>query len=226
MEFKDHSSQIAEVSKSYVHHETPMWLVRWQELMQQLQQWWYDFWERFFNSHRGSAVSDSRGFSTLLQYGLYVAGFIALLVIFYLLWRRAVRLNEEKKGSTRGAALVEKILDSDGYRQEAERLSSACDYKGACRALYLCLLQRMHEKNVAVFAPAKTNYEYRYLLAAYPALQRAFMRLAEIVEIVWFGNKLAESSDYSQCVELLASAGQEVDQIYAEKAARLQESTV
>jgi hypothetical protein len=52
------------------------------------------------------------------------------------------------------------------------------------------------------------------------------MRLAEIVEIVWFGNKLAESSDYSQCVELLASAGQEVDQIYAEKAARLQESTV
>src|SRR5579883_1303337 len=188
MEFKDHSSQLAEVSKAYAHHETPFWLLRWQELMQQLQQWWQAFWDKFLNAHRGAGFCDNRGFSSLLQYAIYIAGFIAFLTICYLLWRRAVRLTEQKNSTTRGAAAVEKILDSEGYRQEAERLFSVQNYKGACRALYLCLLQDMHEKSVAVFAPAKTNYEYRYLLLHFPALKEAFMRLAEIVESVWFGN--------------------------------------
>lgn len=222
MEFKDHSSQIAEVSKNYLHHETPGWLVRWQELLQQLQQWWYELWERIFNSQHGSGPTDSRGFSTLLQYGLYVAGLIAFVGICYLLWRRVLRLNEEKISTTRGASSMEKILDSEGYRQEAERLASAENYKGACRALYLCLLQYMHEKTVAVFAPAKTNYEYRYLLLSYPTLQSSFMELAEIVEVVWFGNKTAERSDYAECLEILSIAREEIERIYAERLERMQ----
>lgn len=224
MEFKDHSSEIDAVSKNYTYHETPTWLIRLQELLQQFEQWWQDLLEKLFNTHHGSGFGDSRGLSTLLQYGLYIAGFVALLLIFYLIWRRASHLNEEKKSTTRGASSVEKILDSEGYRLEAERLASQNNYKGACRSLYLCLLQVMHEKTVAVFAPAKTNYEYRYLLVSFPALQTSFIKLAEIVETVWFGNKTAEPTDYNRCLELLSDARVEVDRIHADRLSKMQEA--
>ena len=158
--------------------------------------------------------------SVLLQYSVYLLGAIALLAICYLLWKRVAAGRQEKSATKRGAASVDKILDSQGYRQEAERLAGSGDYKGACRALYLCLLQNMHEKTVAVFAPAKTNFEYRYVLAAYPPLQSGFTQLIEIVENVWFGNKNAEQDDYTRCLQILAETEPEVERIGAANAAK------
>lgn len=215
MEFKDHSLEIEAVSKNYISHDFPPWLLRLQELTQQMLQFLQELLERLLRNRASSGPADSHSLSTLLQYALYLAGIIAFVLICYLLLKRAAQAREETAEARRGAASIEKILDSQGYRKEAEKLALAADFRGACRALYLSLLQDMHEKSVAAFAPAKTNYEYRYLLAGFPQLQSSFMQLAEIIEQVWFGNKNAGMDDYTECLNLLASASQEVQSISA-----------
>lgn len=217
MEFKDASSDIAEISKDYQFDPAPNWLVRIQELIQQALLALQQFLDSLFQT-RHSAASDSRSLSTFMQLALCLAGAIALVFIIYFLWKRVKQVAEEKISSKRGASAIEKILDSAGYRQEAETLAQDGNYRSACRALYLCLLQLMHEKNVTPFAPAKTNYEYRYLLASYGKVQEGFKKLAEIVELVWFGNKEANRIDYEECIAILLSLEPEIEKISAEKA--------
>lgn len=213
MEFKDHSAEIAAVSQNYAGHKLPLWLTRMQELVQQILQSLQEFLNTLFQMRSNGGIGDNRSLSTLLQFGLYLAGFVAFLAILYLLWKRVTLARTQAVANTRGAASIEKILGSQGYRQEAEKSALAGDFKGACRNIYLCLLQDMHERSVAAFAPTKTNYEYRYLLGQYPGLQSAFMKLAEIVESVWFGNKRAETSDYNECLGILAQALTESEKI-------------
>lgn len=217
MEYKDVSPDIASVSQGYASHKFPSWWLRLQDLLQQFLLWLQDWLNAIFHQ-RGPGVGDNRSLSMLLQYGLYFAGAIALGVICYLLWRRAALRKETLSSTRRGAAAIDKILDSKGYRSDAERLAGLGDFKGACRALYLCLLQQMHEQQVATFAPAKTNYEYRYLLLSFPQLKSGFIQLAEIVEQIWFGNKPALTDDYAQCLHILAQASSEVERISAERA--------
>lgn len=221
MEFKDISGELAEVAKNYQRQDLPPWLIRLQESLQQLSQAFQEWWEKLFHLHN-PGVSDSRAFSTVVQYSIYVLGVIALLVLAYVLLRRAARQREEIAATRRGAAAVEKFLDSNGYRLEAESLAKANDFKAACRSLYLCLLRYMDEKAVVGFAPAKTNFEYRYLLAEFKDLQSEFMKLADIVEHTWFGNRQADASDYNECLALLSRAETDVNSIAEARVAREQ----
>jgi hypothetical protein len=217
MEFRDISAEIASVSANYASHKLPVWWLRLQEILRQLCQWLQDFLNKIFH-HHGPGPADSSSLSTLLQYGLYLAGALSFLTICFLLFRRAARQARRLAAQKRGAASVEAILDAGGYAEEAERLAVQGDFKGACRAIYLSLLQNLHEKKVAIFAPAKTNYEYRYLLVSYPQLSSLFASLAEIVEQVWFGNKQAFADDYAQCKKILAEAAVQAESIAAQKA--------
>lgn len=165
----------------------------------------------------GSAL-DSRGLSNLLQVGIYIVTGIALIWLCVLLYRRARTARTTTAQSTRGATMVEELLDSEGWRKQAEKLAAAGDYKGACRALYLSLLQRLHENEIAVFAPAKTNYEYMYSLAKYPDIQAPFRELAERVEVIWFGNKDALSEDYVLSKEQLDAMDADIKRVGALKA--------
>ena len=216
MEYKDVSAEIAGLSQNYASHKLPSWWLRLQELWQQFLQWLQYFLNNLFE-RKGYGPADNTALSTLMQYGIYLAGALALIVICILLYRRATVTRPQKSLSRRGAVVVEKILDAQGYRQESEVLSGGGDFKGACRALYLCLLQYMHEKNVAVFSPASTNREYSRLLAPFGQLQVTFRQFADIVEQLWFGNRSAVPDDYGQCCSLLDEACREVERISAEK---------
>ncbi len=225
MDFKDISPQIESIAENYKSQKLPDWILRIQELIQQLLQWLQEFLENLFHV-RHPGPSDSRSLSLLIQYGIYFAGIVALAAGLFFLLKYAARKKHEAAGGKRGAEKVERILSSQGYRTEATSLATSSNFRGACRSLYLCLLQQMHEKSVAVFAPAKTNYEYRYILSAYPLLQSTFVSIAEIVEEVWFGNREAENSDYTSCLELLDRAGLELDKIQSEKARLSKESEI
>ena len=217
MDFKDLSPDIAAVSQNYSYQPAPNWLIRFQDAVRQVLSAIEQFINELFRI-RSPGGADSRVVSSAMMWIVYAAGFSALLAIIYFLWKRARRTREEEASTKRGAAAIEKILDSQGYRDEAIRQSEAGNFKSACRYLYLCFLQLMHEKNVTAFAPAKTNYEYRYILAAYPSLQSGFRELAETVELVWFGNKSADNSDYQQCKDILARLEPEIERISIEKA--------
>ncbi|MBX9569440.1 MAG: DUF4129 domain-containing protein [Candidatus Obscuribacterales bacterium] len=217
MDFKDASPDIAAISQNYSYHPAPNWLIRLQDAVREILQGI----EQLLNHLTripSPGGADSKAVSSVMMYAVYAAGFIALIAIVYYFWKRARQASEEEASTKRGATAVEKILDSEGYRNESAKHAGSGDYKSACRYLYLCFLQLMHEKNVTAFAPAKTNYEYRYILAAHPALQGGFKDLAETVELVWFGNKTADNSDYEQCKRILEGLEPEIERISSEKA--------
>lgn len=64
-------------------------------------------------------------------------------------------------------------------------------------------LHLLDENKIAVFAPTKTNYEYFYTLKQKPTIAVHFRPLVDTVELIWFGNKEAEESDYIDCLNLL-----------------------
>ncbi|HEY9791865.1 MAG TPA: DUF4129 domain-containing protein, partial [Candidatus Obscuribacterales bacterium] len=61
------------------------------------------------------------------------------------------------------------------------------------------------------FAPTKTNYEYSYALAQHPDLQKGFRQLAELVEVIWFGNKEADKTDFQQSMSWLVELNGEIE---------------
>jgi hypothetical protein len=213
---RDISKDIVEVAKNYHFTKPPAaienfmeWLAR---FIRALLQWWHDLM-----SPHGSPL-DSRNLSNLLQIGVYIVTGAALIWLGFLLYRRARAASTAEAKGTKGATTVEELLDAEGWSKQAEKLAVSGDYKGACRAIYLSLLQKLHENEIAIFAPAKTNYEYSYTLSKYPAVQAPFKELAERVELIWFGNKEAAPEDYQQSKEQLQGMDGEIRRIGAIKA--------
>lgn len=211
MDYKDISQEIESVGGSYHFSKPPQLILRTQELLQQLWQWLLEFLESLNLKSPGPV--DSRPMSGLLQAIVIIAGVVAFIVILYLLWNRLRSKQEKEKSLLRGASEVEKIPDFQRLKEEAERFAQEGNFRSACRTLYLALLQLLHEKEIAIFAPAKTNYEYCYLLAAYPSLVQSFREMAFLVELVWFGNKEAAGEDYAQSLELLTAIERQVDNL-------------
>jgi len=174
-------------------------------------------WLRELASPHGAPL-DSRGVSGLLQILIYVAAVGAMIGLIYLVWRKASTADGAKAKTTKGASAVEEILDAEGWFRQAEKLAASADYKGACRAVYLSLLQQLHENKIAVFAPAKTNFEYSYTLAKYPSIQTPFKQLAERVEVIWFGNREATTEDFDLSKQQLLGMDDEIKRIGAIKA--------
>jgi hypothetical protein len=207
---------IIEVAKNYHFTKPPAvvedfmdWLAR---FVRAALQWFHDLM-----APHGNPL-DSRNLSNLLQIGVYVITAAALVWLVVLLYRKALATNSVEGKGTKGATVVEELFDAEGWSRQAEKLAVSGDYKGACRATYLSLLQKLHENEIAIFAPAKTNYEYSYSLSKYPAVQASFKELAERVETIWFGNKEAEKEDYDQSKEQVGGMDVEIRRIGAIKA--------
>ncbi len=202
MSYPDATPVIADVANKYIYPKQPEAVGNIQDLLSQIIQAILD-WLHSMNVSIPQ-TTDSRGISSSLQYLLYALGAIAVVVLIYVLFRR-VRLKQMALSlKKRGALDVEQVLNASGWKEEAEKLAKQGDYRGACRALYLSLLQVFDENKIAIFAPAKTNYEYRYLLSKHPQICQGFISVADIVELVWFGNKRAESTDYKSCLAIIA----------------------
>lgn len=216
MAYRDVSNEIAEVAKGYHFTKPPAavedflaWLAN---TIRTLLGWLRDLF-----SHNGGAM-DSRGMSFLLQIAVYVVAVIAVCWLVYYLAKKAGTARSAQKRAIKGATVVEELLDADGWQHQAEKLASTADYKGACRALYLSVLQRFHENEIAQFAPTKTNYEYAYSLSKYPEIQSQFKSLAERVELIWFGNHTAGEDDFADSKGKVLEMDPEIRRIGAAKA--------
>lgn len=205
---RDVSNEIAEVAKHYHFAKTPGIvedvIKQFWRIVRALFEWWHGL--------TGPHVSplDSRNISTLLQIAVYVVTGFAVIALALLLYRQVRTARGDKTRTSKGASAVDEILDAEGWRRQGERLAGTGDYKGACRAVYLSLLQFLHENEIAVFAPAKTNYEYSYTLAKYPQIQVPFRELAERVELIWFGNQQASKADFEACMTQLGGLRSDV----------------
>lgn len=204
MEFKDISAQIADVASRYHYHKPPELLVYMQELLSRILRFIKDLLEQLhlFNSD----FSDTRMVGNLMQVLLYAAGTLCALIIIYLVFMRMTKLTQMSRLARAGASNSEMLLTSEGWLSEAKSLAEKEHYKSACRAAYLSFLRLLDEQKIAPFSPTRTNYEYWYQLSRSREIQIAFRNLADIVELVWFGNKQAERTDFERCLELIESA--------------------
>lgn len=217
MAHADISNEVSVLAEKYQYHKPPDALVHVQELLRQLLQWLLEWLDTL--SFKAPGQADSRPLSSLMIAGICLAGIVALVVIVYVTWRRAQRAKSEGQALKKGAVAIEKILDSAGLKNEAQSYAGRNNFKSACRSLYLSLLQLLHEREIAIFAPAKTNYEYAYLLAPHPELQAEFKQIAGVVELVWFGSKIADQNDYQECCVVLEKLEAQTEKIYARKKA-------
>ncbi len=222
MKFEDISKQIADVSRNYHFHKPPDFVLRIQEVIARIWRFILDLLDWIFNRGHHFGGSDSRSLSSLLQILIYSAGALAMLVLAFVLWRRLRQQSLANKRLRKGASQIEELLDASGWKEQAHTLSASADYRGACRALYLSLLQYMHENHLAEFAPTRTNYEYSYALSSYPDIQKGFRQISNLVELIWFGNKEASAADYEETLQALAKLEPAVAQTDAARKSRIE----
>lgn len=209
MDFQDVSPQLEKLAGEFNYKDPPDFLVRLQDMVSYILRAIADFLKQFRISIPGTDTSAVGNFMQIL---LVILGAICLFVILYLMFKRMRQLREQAQIAKLGALSLEEILDSAGWKQKAEELAKARLFKDACRAVYLSVIYLLDEKQVLNFAPTRTNYEYYYALAGKDNLQRGFRRLSDLVEIMWFGNYVAEENDFNDCMQLSASIERDVTQ--------------
>ncbi len=209
---KDIANDIAAIAQSYQYHTPPKALTWLQEQINQLVRLVND-WLASIHLHIG--MSDSHAASGILQFLLYTAGIAAAAITITIVWSRLGTLRAQSAAARKQAYSVTKFLNSQGWKEEANKLADSGDFRGACRALYLSLLQLLDEKGMAKFAPSRTNYEYWWALSGKPSLQKQFRQLVGPVETIWYGGREAGKEDFLFCLSALGDLEREASHLVA-----------
>lgn len=202
MKFEDIHPVIEQVAASYARQDTPEFLLKlaeiWYRLGALLLQW-------LRNLHVPSPLAtDSRPTSNLLIFVIYIIGIFCAAFVIYALIYKVIKAKQLINCVPNATIFMEPVADASRWKAEAAKLAQQGDYRNACRALYLSMLRLFEECSISEYVPAKTNYEYLYLLKKYPHLQDDFRRMYEAVERIWFGGLDAQQEDYSYCLEIFA----------------------
>ncbi|CAN5359979.1 hypothetical protein BH11CYA1_BH11CYA1_24590 [soil metagenome] len=202
MDSRNIAKEIAAVAKEYDYQQPPGLMIKVQEIITSIIRAINDLLNMIELPQTGS--SDTKLVGDFLQVLLIIVAVIAAIVVGIVIVRRLKHLETQRK-IARGELIVgESALDSKGWRNFAEQLFKEKSTKEACRAIYMSCLHLLDEDKIAIFAPTKTNYEYFYALKQKPTIAQNFRPLVDNVELIWFGNKEAEESDYNNCLRLLS----------------------
>lgn len=201
MDAKNIAKEIAAVAKDYDYQQPPGLLIKIQEIISSIIRAIHDLLNMIELPQTGS--SDTKLVGDLLQTLVVIVALVAVAVVAIVIVRRMNFLNAQRKRAQGELIVKESELDSSGWRTFAAQLKQERSTKEACRALYMSCLHLLDENKIAVFAPTKTNYEYFYALKQKPTIAKNFRPLVDTVELIWFGNKEAEESDYIDCLNLL-----------------------
>ncbi len=201
MDAKNIAKEIATVAKDYDYQQPPGLLIKIQEIISSIIRAIHDLLNMIELPQTGS--SDTKLVGDLLQTLVVIVALVAVAVVAIVIVRRINFLDAQRKRALGELIVRESELDSSGWRRFAAQLRQENSTKEACRALYMSCLHLLDENKIAVFAPTKTNYEYFYTLKQKPTIAKHFRPLVDTVELIWFGNKEAEESDYIDCLNLL-----------------------
>ncbi len=205
---KDIAPEIAAIAGRYSYKKPP-------DILVQIQEWIDKAW-RFVTDLLSSlrihvpGMSDTNVVGNIMQVLVLLVGAVCLFAIIFFAMKRMSQLNAQSQLAKKGQSAAHRMLDATGWKNEAAQLALKEDWREACRAIYMSSLRTLHESSVIEFAPTRTNYEYWYALAPRSeTLARSFKSLANQVELIWFGNKLATSSDFEACSTQLSRVEEE-----------------
>lgn len=200
MEPKDLSAEIAAIAKNYLYPETPKVVNAFEELMMLLLRYLVDF----LNSlHIKVPYPTHENLNTIyMMLAVFIVAFIAILALAIVLIK-SVRQNAQKIAAHRQVDVnLEPILDSASWLSIAEELAAEQNYRSACRAIFLATLLTLDEMSISEFVPALSNYEYLYKLHQHKNIQNKVKELANLVDLIWFGNHEAKAADFQSCSTL------------------------
>jgi hypothetical protein len=155
------------------------------------------------------AVTDTRMASNIMQILLWIGGAICLVLFIWALWGRLNQLKHQAQLARKGQTAINEILDSNGWKEQAQSLASQGKWREACRAVYFASLRNMDESEILEYSPSRSNYEYIYSLTRQPVIAKDFRQLANLVESLWFGKRTAAQADFEELTALLSSIEKE-----------------
>lgn len=107
----------------------------------------------------------------------------------------APRLQQEKEERE----LIER-KDYFAFYKKAVEIGKKGDYLEAVRTLYMALLILLDSKQVIVYHPWLTNFEYRQAVKGCPFSAR-FEAVTRLFDTVYYGARNATGSDFSRVME-------------------------
>ncbi len=211
MEPKDLSVYIAKLSKDYLYPKAPKVVNDFEDLFLRLLRYIIDFLNSLhikipYPTHENMM-------SMYMMLAVFVVAFIAISLMVIVLIK-SVQQNTVRIASRIPVdANLEPILDSNSWLNIADELALEKNYRSACRAVFLSTLLVLDEMNIAEFVPALSNYEYLYKIVKHNKLHSRVKELANLVDLIWFGNHEATASSYKSSLSLHAAVKNEAEDI-------------
>lgn len=211
MEPKDLSVYIAALSKDYLYPKAPKVVNDFEDLFMRLLRYVIDFLNSLhikipYPTHENMI-------NMYMMLAVFVVAFMAISLMVIVLIK-SVQQNTVRVASRIPVdANLEPILDSASWLNIADELASEKNYRLACRAVFLSTLLVLDEMIIVEFVPALSNYEYLYKIVRHKKLHNRVQELANLVDLIWFGNHEATASNYKTCLSLHAAVKTEAEDI-------------
>lgn len=132
---------------------------------------------------------------------ILLAAFL-LYFIFYVVNRSLFSVGEpalDRKREKEFRELVEK-KDYHAFYRKAVDLGKKEAYLEAVRMLYMALLLLLDSKEVIVYHPSLTNFEYQLKVHSYP-FGGLFKKMTRTFDMIYYGGKRATGTDFSLCMD-------------------------
>lgn len=138
-----------------------------------------------------------------LLYIILIVVLVAVLLyfIFFIVNRSLVSVGEPDLAFRRKKEEMELIHKKD-YRtfyKKAVDLGKKAHYLEAVRMAYLALLLLLDAKEIIVYHPSLTNYEYRQKVRPHP-FSNTFDGVTRTFDVIYYGGKSATGKDFSLCI--------------------------
>ena len=89
--------------------------------------------------------------------------------------------------------------DVAGLWRQSDELARAGRFLEAVRTLYLAVLALLHQASFIRFERTRTNGEYADQLRPLRNLHTPFLRLTDLFEVKWYGERRCQEDDYTAC---------------------------
>ncbi|MCE3227007.1 MAG: hypothetical protein K0S32_1558 [Bacteroidetes bacterium] len=162
--------------------------------------------EKFFDNVEYDSIDITR---RIIIWTLIIISVV--IVIWLLLKSDMVGLIRPKaKAASFNFSDVTEDLDSINFNQRINDALTNNDYRLALRWQYLKVLYLLDKKQLIVFAPFKTNIDYKNELKN-KNLQEKFMSLSRTYEYVWYGQFAFNSTLYNNSAAEFESIEKEIN---------------
>lgn len=128
-----------------------------------------------------------------------ILGLLVSWLVWQLLKQWPAHFLQWKNWDTEPAASQDRPLTADLWLVQAQEFRRQGNYRQACQALYMAMLQRLNDTGVVPGEPSRTDGEYWQLLQQQSQQVQPYETLLTTHEEQCFGDAEATLDDFNRC---------------------------